>query len=106
MIVDASGQPGTNVDEMKSTRDQKKICKPELSFSIERILNGSFKKEASARNNRAHRTIVHPPEVQHHRKNPMQGNAATNLLERYEWLGFTRYNPPKLPSKFIYLIVR
>lgn len=79
--------------------------KPILSFSIERILYGNFKTEDDKREGK-HNTVAHIPRLEVSRKMqgklsnyPKLGKIGGNILKRYKWLDFTRYNPPKLPSK-------
>ena len=64
-----------NQGEMTSNENCQNTT-PFLSFSIDRILNGHFKTERERL-----------------RKNEIS-------LPKFNWLEYTRYNPPKLPSKY------
>lgn len=70
--------------------------KPRLSFSIERILFGDFTTEEERTENRHNPVACNPQSV---RKKQIQ-DEETKKQERYAWLKYTRYNPPKLPSKY------
>ena len=59
-------------------------AKPVLSFSIERILHGHFKTE---------RERLKKSRVQRIGSNGMS-------IPKFNWLEYTRYNPPKLPSEY------
>lgn len=60
-------------------------AKPVLSFSIERILHGHFKTE---------RERLKKSRVQR------IGSSNGMSIPKFNWLEYTRYNPPKLPSEY------
>ncbi|XP_046859434.1 homeobox protein engrailed-2-like [Xenia sp. Carnegie-2017] len=71
-------------DEMQTSEGCRK---PFLSFSIERILYGHFRteRERIKRKQENSSTIVDPA-------------SSAMPVPKYNWLGYTRYNPPKLPK--------
>lgn len=79
-------------DEMQTSEGCRK---PFLSFSIERILYGHFRteRERIKRKQENSPTIVDPA-------------SSAMPVPKYNWLGYTRYNPPKLPSKFRRLLCK
>lgn len=76
--------------------------KPFLSFSIDRILHGDFK-TGDVQKSKNHTSVVHKTDVEQARN--VHGKYEGNLFEKYAWLGFTRYNPPKLPSKYSFKLI-
>ncbi|XP_028393132.1 homeobox protein engrailed-2b-like [Dendronephthya gigantea] len=61
---------------------QSEIAKPLSDFSIDKILNGHFKTE----------------EERLMKKHEMNSRGIGVSLPEFNWLKFTRYNPPKLPK--------
>ena len=70
--------------EEVTANDGCETAKPFLSFGIDRILFGHFKTEQERL-----------------KKKHSSGIGSNRIsLPNFNWLGYTRYNPPKLPSKY------
>ena len=67
--------------------------KPYLSFSIENILSeGAF-------GPRNQQKKVHTQKYESSRKEKVKKQSVETLFTRLPWLAYTRYCPPKIPSK-------
>lgn len=87
--------------EMASENRSCQTARPFLSFSIDRILNGQFKTERE-RLKKHHRTVA-ATQKKIKEMQESNGKMVGNFLQKYEWLQFTRYNPPKLPSTYEFI---
>lgn len=78
-----------------ASNEETSSTKPQLSFSIESILRRKGPSQAARDKDKK--------ETQSNslKQNPCPSSPRnTDLLVRLPWLAYTRYSPPKIPSKF------
>ena len=86
-----------------SSEEQSGGAEPHLSFSIESILRRKGPYRASAQEmgpcRASAQEIENVKEINSKQKVHLT-SARDDLLVRLPWLAYTRYSPPKIPSKF------
>lgn len=85
-------------DSPNRTTPQEQPEKPFLPFSIENILRKDFKCRNPVQENSP---TVHQVRSKKTPENEASAKSAENIFIRLPWLAYTRYCPPKIPSKFL-----
>ena len=93
--------PGCSKRKTKSSSQRKKMS-PEIKFSIDRILGKSDSEETTKDGVEEGDETGGPVHVKEEVINMMEFSPEDEM--NFSWLNCTRYKPPKLQSKFVYVL--
>lgn len=79
-------------NKVEGFKEEQQLTKPQLSFSIENILRKNTPSQTAVRE-------VKDIKTTNFKHNLCPPSSRENLLVRLPWLAYTRYSPPKIPSK-------